>query len=52
MRIQDGVMRNEWQAVYRENVLRVQIGQPLRTNYIKSIDPSGAYVGKTLRIRK
>ncbi len=44
-RLQDEVKRSEWQAVYRENVLRGQIGQPLRTHYIKSVDPSGAYIG-------
>ena len=44
-RLQNGVKGSEWQAVYRENVLRGQIGQPLRTHYIKSVDPSGAYIG-------
>ena len=28
-----GVKRSEWQAVYRENILRIQMGLPLRTNY-------------------
>ncbi|WP_367868212.1 M91 family zinc metallopeptidase [Pedobacter sp. WC2423] len=44
-RMQDGIKGSEWQAVYRENVLRGQMGQPLRTHYIKSVDPSGAYIG-------
>lgn len=44
-RLQNGVKGSEWQAVYRENVLRGPIGQPLRTHYIKNVDPSGAYIG-------
>ncbi len=44
-RLQHGIKGSEWQAVYRENVLRGQIGQPFRINYIKSVDPSGAYIG-------
>ncbi|GAA0874333.1 hypothetical protein GCM10009118_07410 [Wandonia haliotis] len=35
-----GISRNEWQAVYRENVLRQQMGLPLRTHYKSSYNPS------------
>jgi hypothetical protein len=40
-RNESGVKRSEWQAVYRENILRIQLGHPLRTHYIKKTDPSG-----------
>jgi hypothetical protein len=43
--ILNGYKKDEWQAVYRENVLRGQLGQPLRTNYGTAVDPSGAYNG-------
>ncbi len=33
-RVEQGVKRNEWQAVYRENNLRTQLGLPQRTHYI------------------
>jgi hypothetical protein len=41
----NGIKTDEWQAVYRENILRGQLGDPLRTNYIKAVDPLGNYVG-------
>lgn len=44
-RKQGGVTRSEWQAVYRENVLRGQINEPLRIHYIKDVDLNGNYVG-------
>lgn len=46
-RMELGVKRSEWQAVYRENVLRDEMGLPLRTHYIKQIDPSGNVLGGT-----
>ena len=30
---EQGLARREWQAVYRENVLREELGFPLRTYY-------------------
>ncbi|MBO9675762.1 MAG: RHS repeat-associated core domain-containing protein [Sphingobacteriaceae bacterium] len=45
VRIDQGIKRDEWQSVYRENILRMQLGQPLRSHYIKSIDSSGGYIG-------
>jgi len=41
----NGLERSEWQAVYRENILRGQLNRPLRTYYITTKDPSGNYVG-------
>ena len=40
-----GVKRSEWQAVYRENNLRGELKLPLRTHYIKNVDPSGNVLG-------
>ena len=39
------VDRAEWQAVYRENIMRSQLKMPLRTHYIKTTDPSGTVLG-------
>ncbi len=39
-----GYKRSEWQAVYRENVLRSELHQPLRTNYTTVFDDSGNFV--------
>ncbi len=36
-RKEQGVKRDEWQAVYKENLLRKELGLPLRTYYIKVI---------------
>jgi len=44
-RLYKGVKRSEWQAVYRENILRGELKMPLRTHYIKSVDPSGNILG-------
>ncbi len=44
-RIEQGIKRDEWQAVYRENLLRSQLGSPLRTHYIKTIDANGNFIG-------
>ena len=41
------VDRAEWQAVYRENTLRGQMGVPLRTHYITVQNPSGVVTGGT-----
>lgn len=30
--------RNEWQAVYRENLIRSELGLPLRTHYGRTLD--------------
>ncbi|WP_370576681.1 M91 family zinc metallopeptidase [Myroides sp. WP-1] len=40
-RRESGVKRSEWQATYRENILRKELGKPLRTNYRHSIDENG-----------
>jgi hypothetical protein len=42
-----GVKRDEWQAVYRENMVRSQSGLPLRTHYQILKDPSGNVLGGT-----
>lgn len=39
-----GIPKNEWQAIYNENVLRSQVGYPLRTHYIGQTDPSGILI--------
>ncbi|HZV71385.1 MAG TPA: RHS repeat-associated core domain-containing protein [Saprospiraceae bacterium] len=46
-RLHLGVERSEWQATYRENMLRDQLKAPLRTYYLKSTDPSGNILGGT-----
>jgi len=44
-RVDQGIERSEWQAVYRENVLRSQLGSPLRTHYIKTVDANENFLG-------
>ena len=44
-RVDQGIERSEWQAVYRENMLRSQLGNTLRTHYIKTVDANGAFIG-------
>ena len=44
-RMDQGIGRSEWQAVYRENVLRSQLGTQLRTHYIKEVDANGNFIG-------
>ncbi len=39
------VNRSEWQAVYRENMMRSQLNMPLRTHYITKQNPSGTILG-------
>lgn len=41
-RIEQGIQRNEWQAVYRENLIRSQLGLPLRTYYSSGGDGTSA----------
>ena len=41
----NGISRNEWQASYNENILRQQMGLPLRTHYGEYYDPSGKFLG-------
>jgi len=41
----EGVKMSEWQAVYRENILRQDLKIPLRTHYIDIQDPSGKSIG-------
>ncbi len=44
-RDEKGIPRKEWQAVYHENILRGQMGLPLRTHYRKKMTPNGKFVG-------
>ena len=44
-RKEQGVSRTEWQAVQRENLIRAQLGHPLRTHYNIAVDPRGKCVG-------
>ncbi|MCT1526933.1 M91 family zinc metallopeptidase, partial [Sphingobacterium hotanense] len=46
-RVEQGVKRDEWQAVYRENMLRSQMRLPLRTHYIKNVNSDGSFIGGT-----
>lgn len=42
-----GIKRDEWQATYRENVLRGELNISLRTHYQSSVDTSGNVLGGT-----
>ena len=44
-RQESGVKRSEWQAVFRENNLRSEIGKPLRNFYQSTIDENGVKSG-------
>lgn len=44
-RIENGIRRDEWQAVYNENILRGQMGLPLHTHYKSRQDDNGLYLG-------
>lgn len=44
-REEKGIPRKDWQAVYRENILRGQMGLPLRTHYRKQMTSNGGFVG-------
>ncbi|WP_339609485.1 M91 family zinc metallopeptidase [uncultured Planktosalinus sp.] len=45
-RLHNGLKRKEWQATYRENVLRVQLGLPARSHYNSSLNAgTGARAG-------
>ncbi|WP_062061805.1 M91 family zinc metallopeptidase [Aquimarina longa] len=37
-RVHNGLKRSEWQATYRENVLRTQLGLPIRSHYKTSLN--------------
>ena len=41
----DLVEKSEWQAMYKENLVRKELGLPLRTYYLKGYDPDGNFVG-------
>ena len=43
-RKEQGVSRTEWQAVQKENMIRSQLGHPLRTHYKIATDPQGKRV--------
>ena len=50
-RLEDGLNRTEWQASYKENILRSQLGSSMRTNYRTAYDPdSGVSSPTTPRI--
>ena len=40
-----GSSRNEWQAVYRENIIRGQLNIPLRISHRSSYNPNTGAVG-------
>ena len=44
-RIENGIKRSEWQAVYHENIIRSQLGIPLRTYYKVKFTSSGDFLG-------
>ena len=44
-RVERGISRNDWQAVYHENVLRGQMKLPLRTHHITQQTSNGKFVG-------
>ena len=37
-RLDQGLKRDEWQASYKENLVRQQLGQPIRTHYKTGLD--------------
>jgi hypothetical protein len=39
-RLESGLKRDEWQASYKENILRGQLGAPTRSNYRTALDPT------------
>ena len=39
-----GLKKNEWQAVFNENLLRDQLNLPLRTHYTCGFDESGRFI--------
>ena len=43
--VADGLESNEWQAVYRENLMRQDLGLPLRTHYGSSMTSDGVKMG-------
>ena len=45
-KVGENFSRNEWQAVYRENLIRSELGLPLRTHYGRSLETgTGKYLG-------
>ena len=46
-RIEQGVTRTEWQAVHKENIIRGQLGLPLRTHYEIIQNTKGECIGGT-----
>ena len=44
-RIHRGLARSEWQTVFRENILRVQLNLPMRTHYGWNVDVEGNFIG-------
>ena len=46
-RFYENIKRSEWQAVYRENILRSQLGLPLRTHYKILLDERGNFMRGT-----
>lgn len=50
-RLHNGVNRSEWQATYRENTLRIQLGLPVRSHYRASLNAAtGVRTGLPPRI--
>ena len=44
-KLEQGIKKDEWQAVYRENLIRSQLNLPLRTNYLDQVDQAGTVIG-------
>jgi RHS repeat-associated protein len=49
-RVENGMPRSEWQACYRANVIRNELGMQYQRIYGGNVDPSGNYVGGGIRI--
>jgi RHS repeat-associated protein len=43
-REKDKIKMSEWQAIYRENVLRNELNMPIRTHFRKTLDRDGNYI--------
>ncbi|UUV22658.1 M91 family zinc metallopeptidase [Paenimyroides aestuarii] len=44
--LENGIKKSEWQAVYRENLIRSELGLPLRTHYGREREAeTGRYLG-------
>ena len=44
-RLEKEIKRNEWQSIYYENILRIQLELPLRTHFFTEEDINGNFIG-------